>query len=90
MAKAVRVGSGPADDTHCLVLATDGLSEIGIGVANPAAAVVEAVATAQGGASELRPVTAARAVVERALAAQQAQRAGDNVASAVLWVAEPG
>lgn len=73
--------------TRALVLATDGLSEPGIGVDVPEAAVAEAAARAEQAEPALRPLTAARALVEQALEAQRRQRAGDNVASAVLWIA---
>jgi hypothetical protein len=37
-------------------------------------------------APELRPLEAARALVEAALDAHRAQGAGDNVAAAVYWI----
>jgi serine/threonine protein phosphatase PrpC len=86
----VRVCAGSSEHIRCLVLATDGLSEIGIGVANPAGVVAEVVGQASARTTDLRPLATARGVVERALASQSAQRAGDNVAAAVLWVDEPG
>jgi serine/threonine protein phosphatase PrpC len=80
----VRCGSEPLGDARAIVLATDGLSERGIGVADPAAAVGEV--TARGGREPegLRSLAAARDLVERALEAQRRQRGGDNVAAAVL------
>jgi Protein phosphatase 2C len=82
---ALRFGSAPLDALRGVVLATDGLSERGIGVADPAAAVAGAAADAQAEAPALRPLALARALAERALAAQRRQRAGDNVATAVFW-----
>jgi serine/threonine protein phosphatase PrpC len=69
-----------------VVLASDGLSEQGIGVADPEAAISPAAAQAARAADALRPLTLARGVVSRALDAQRAQRSGDNIASAALWL----
>jgi serine/threonine protein phosphatase PrpC len=73
---------------RALMLATDGLSEAGIGVAEPARAVEESVADARTLSADLRPLAAARGVVERALAAQHRNAAGDNVATACVWLAD--
>ena len=70
-----------------LVAVTDGLSETGIGVADPAAAVRSAVAGARERAREERAREAARAVARAALDAHRSQLAGDNVAVAVAWLA---
>lgn len=75
-------------DTSAVVLATDGLSERGIGVDDPAAAVHAAAARAAAASGGLRALAIARGVVETALAAHRRNDAGDNVASAV-WVAGP-
>jgi len=82
---ALRVGSAPLSAPCGVVLATDGLSERGIGVADPAAAVAAAAASARTAEPALRPLVLARDLAERALAAQRRQRAGDNVATAVIW-----
>ena len=74
------------EDYTITVLATDGLSERGIGVEAPAAAVADAVDRAGRTDEPVRPLEAARGTVETALAAQRAQGAGDNVASAVAWL----
>jgi serine/threonine protein phosphatase PrpC len=71
--------------TRAVVLVTDGLSERGIGVAVPESAVAECVDAAQRDKPELRPLSAARGVVERALAEHRRHRSGDNVAAAVAW-----
>ena len=76
--------SGP----RAILLATDGLSEEAIGVANPARAVAESVGAARSVGADLRPLAAARGVAERALAAQRANAAGDNVATACVWLAD--
>ena len=80
------VGTRPLRDVRAIVLATDGLSEVGIGVADPAAAVVEIVSAAARYAADLRPLEAARSVVEIALAAHRENRAGDNAAAGVVWL----
>ncbi|TMA31224.1 MAG: hypothetical protein E6J87_16285 [Deltaproteobacteria bacterium] len=71
---------------EAIVLATDGLSEAGIGVADPVRAVAQSVAVARGLAADLRPLAAARGLLERALEAQRANAAGDNVATACVWL----
>jgi serine/threonine protein phosphatase PrpC len=81
------LGTAPLGGIRAVALVTDGLSETGIGVADPAAAVAAAVRDAAGASGDLRPLAAARAIVERALAAQRDNRAGDNVAAAVAWLA---
>jgi hypothetical protein len=73
-------------DSRALVLATDGLSEPGIGVTNPAAAIAACTADCERRQPDLRPLGMARGLAERALEAQRAQRAGDNVATAVAWL----
>jgi serine/threonine protein phosphatase PrpC len=72
--------------TRAVVLATDGLSEQGIGVPVPEDAVAECLAQAERGPADLRALTAARGLVERALAEHLHHRSGDNVAAAVAFV----
>jgi len=81
-----RVGSAPLAGTRALVLVTDGLTERGIGVDDPEAAVREAVAAAACVPAPRRTLVAARGVVERACAAHRRRNAGDNVACAVVWI----
>jgi hypothetical protein len=76
------------DVPRAIVLATDGLSEPAIGVANPARAVAESVAAARRLGAELRPLGAARDLAERALDAQRANASGDNVATACMWLGD--
>ena len=71
-----------------IVLASDGLSEAGIGVTQPARAVAESVAAARAEAADLRPLATARGLAERALEAQRQNGAGDNVATACAWLAD--
>jgi hypothetical protein len=71
---------------RAIVLATDGLSEAGIGVADPARAVAESVRAACALGVDLRALAAARGVVERALGAQRRNAAGDAVATACVWL----
>jgi serine/threonine protein phosphatase PrpC len=78
-------GAQPLGGTRAIVLVTDGLSERGIGVAVPEDAVAECAEQAASAAPELRPLGAARGVVDRALAEHRRHRAGDNVAAAVAW-----
>ena len=84
LAARARIGSAPLAGTRALVLATDGLSERGIGVDAPESAVEAALERAGRASPELRPLEAARGLVDCALAAHRRQRAGDNVAAAVL------
>jgi serine/threonine protein phosphatase PrpC len=76
----------PLTGLRALMLITDGLSEHGIGVESPDAAIADAVRQAASVAPKLRPLEAARSAVESALAAHAHNKAGDNVASAALWL----
>ena len=80
------VGTACLGGVVAVALVTDGLSEVGIGVADPAAAVASAIDEAAGAASDLRPLGAARGIVERAISAQRSHRSGDNIAAAVAWL----
>jgi Protein phosphatase 2C len=73
---------------RAIVLATDGLSEAGIGVESPARAVADSVRVAAEQHADTRALAAARGVAERALDAQRRNVAGDNVATACVWLAE--
>jgi serine/threonine protein phosphatase PrpC len=75
----------PLDAIECLVAATDGLSEDGIGVEDPEATVRAAVDAVRRKPVRERAPGAARRIVEAALAAQTAQKAGDNVSAALAW-----
>ena len=82
----VRVEIAETASCRALVLVSDGLSETGIGVEDPANAVMQAVRDAAGRAADLRPLEAARNIVRRALTSHRENRSGDNAAAAVLWL----
>ena len=82
-----RIGEEHLADTQALVLATDGLSERGIGVDEPADTVAAAVRSAADLPPPERAVALARVVVEASLAAHRKRRSGDNVAVAAAWLA---
>lgn len=84
-ALAVRSGSEALAGSRAIVLATDGLSERGIGVASPASAVLAAAARGASLQPALRALETARALVETALEAHRHHRSGDNIATAVYW-----
>jgi serine/threonine protein phosphatase PrpC len=84
LAEKCAIGWLPLHAARALALVSDGLSERGIGVADPARAVVDAHHEALALDAPLRPAALARGIAERALAAQRRQRSGDNLASAVL------
>jgi serine/threonine protein phosphatase PrpC len=86
LAVAVRVERIDATRGRALVLATDGLSERGIGVDDPTEAVRAAVRDAQSASADLRSLEAARGLLRRALDAHRRNRSGDNTAAAVLWI----
>jgi serine/threonine protein phosphatase PrpC len=78
-------GSRSLAATRAVVLATDGLSERGIGVEDPCAAVSEALAAAAREARGAGARETARRLLETALAAHRRNPSGDNVAVAVVW-----
>jgi serine/threonine protein phosphatase PrpC len=82
------IGAAPLAGARALVLATDGLTQPGIGVDDPERAVREAIDASASASPALRPLAAARCLVERACAAHRAGRSGDNAACAVVWLGE--
>ena len=82
----VRSGQDSLADTRAMILSTDGLSERGIGVDLPEAAVLEAVDRALRLDADLAPLETARHLVELALEAHRRHKAGDNIATAVHWI----
>jgi hypothetical protein len=83
------IGVRGSSNLRAVVLATDGLSEAGIGVEDPAAAVYGQVARAAlDMGPERRAVETCRGVVEIAMRAQQRQKAGDNIGCSVLWLGD--
>jgi len=81
------IGTEALGNTRAVVLATDGISETGIGVEVPEFTVSECAAGADRFALELRPLELARNVAEAALAAHRRHRSGDNIAAAVGYLA---
>jgi len=81
----LRFGHEPLAGVRCLTLASDGISERGIGVEDPAGAVADALTRGCGHAAHLRPLETARALTEIALASHRSHDAGDNIACAV-WL----
>ncbi len=84
LSDSTETGIGPLAGLRALVLATDGLSERGIGVIDPSEEVAR-LADAEHDA-ELGPLTLARGLVEVALDAQRHHGSGDNVGVAVIWL----
>jgi len=82
LAKNSVVGVESLANTRAVILATDGISETGIGVDVPEFTLSECAAGADRSAPDLRPLRLARNVAEAALAAHQRHRAGDNIAAA--------
>lgn len=74
-------------DLRAVALVTDGISEPGIGVEDPAQAVHASIAGVEiGTAADLSAVRACRAIAETAMHAHRRQRAGDNLACSVVWL----
>ena len=88
LAPIVRIGLEPLADARCVVAVTDGISEQGIGLEDPAAAILEAARSAAASEPPLRAMALARAVAEAALDAQRKHEAGDNVGVAVCWLGD--
>lgn len=85
----IDAGTAPLAGTRAIALATDGLSEEGIGVSVPANAVQQAVVDATHARTpELRPLDAARSLAEIANQSHRDQQSGDNIATAVAWLGE--
>ncbi|MDG2334205.1 MAG: protein phosphatase 2C domain-containing protein [Myxococcota bacterium] len=86
-----RSDSGYQDlaDTRALILATDGLSETNIGVADPARAVLEALAESEGADDEDRALGLAKHLSATAIQAHIDNRAGDNIGCSVLDLRGP-
>lgn len=80
----VHVESVSVRSLQALVLASDGLSEQGIGVEDPSGEVHRALALGRRSEPELRPLAVAKAVAAVALGAQRRQAAGDNIACGVV------
>ncbi len=82
-----RVGVRSLAGLRAVALATDGLSERGIGVEDPARTVHECIARIEPGtAADLSALRACRSIVEDAMSAHRRQQAGDNLACSVVWL----
>lgn len=86
LARRCRIESHPLKSVQAVVCCTDGLSEEGIGVEDPVAAVTASFAHAATAAPELRPMHMARGLCELSNAAHREGRSGDNIAVAVHWL----
>jgi serine/threonine protein phosphatase PrpC len=86
MGARLHAGSAPVAGRCAIVLVTDGISEQHIGVDHPDRAVAEAVRTAAAARPELRALETARGLAELAQDAHVTHQAGDNVATAVVWL----
>lgn len=86
LANKCRMGDERLAGTQALVLATDGLSERGVGVDEPEDTVAAALIAAAEQAAAERAGALARGVIEAALDAHRRRRSGDNVATAVAWL----
>ncbi len=86
LARRCRIESHSLDGLQAVVCCTDGLSEQGIGVEDPVAAVTASFAHAGTAPPELRPIHLARGLCELSNAAHREGRSGDNIAVAVHWL----
>ena len=87
LASRAAIGCRTLAGARAVVLATDGLSEEGIGVADPARAVTNAVQHAEdAGDDETAARRIAQEILDTALAAQRENESGDNIAVAVARV----
>ena len=81
------IGARSLSEIRAVVLATDGLSEPGIGLEDPPRVVFNAVSRAElDSPADRRAVDTCREVVEVAMRSQRSQKAGDNMGCSVLWL----
>jgi serine/threonine protein phosphatase PrpC len=80
------IGTETLPGVRAVALATDGISESGIGVDLPEFTIGECADVAEKAKPDLRPLEFARSVTEAALAAHRSHRSGDNIATAVTWL----
>lgn len=82
-----KIGIRGLADLSAVVLATDGLSEPGIGVADPARAVhATASRIALDAPADRHAVDTCRGITEVAMQSHRDQKAGDNMGCAVAWI----
>lgn|GEM_PF-673906 len=80
------LGTAALAGIRAVVLATDGLSERGLGVDDPAQTVAQVSARAAEVPGTLRALETCRGLVQAALDAHRRNASGDNVAAAVAWL----
>jgi hypothetical protein len=81
------MGERSLGDLRAIVLATDGLSEPGIGVKDPAQSVFGVVSDVEVDAPvDRRATDTCRAIAETAMRAHRRQKAGDNMGCSVIWL----
>jgi serine/threonine protein phosphatase PrpC len=86
--KYAMMGERSLGDLRAIVLATDGLSEPGIGVKDPAQSVFGVVSDVEVDAPvDRRATDTCRAIAETAMRAHRRQKAGDNMGCSVIWLA---
>lgn len=83
--RALCFSANPAKGCVALVAATDGLSEPGIGVADPVQLVRGAIAEIDALPRDRRAAAGAKRIVDEACETQHQNGAGDNIAVAVAW-----
>ena len=81
---ATALGFEPLADARTIVLATDGLSEQGIGLDDPSGTIAELIRAAREIEPGQRSQWIARQVAERANASHRQRSSGDNLAAAVI------
>ena len=85
--KYALMGERSLEDLRAIVLATDGLSEPGIGVEDPAQSVFGVVSEVEVDTpADRRATDACRAIAETAMRAHRRQKAGDNMGCSVIWL----
>jgi serine/threonine protein phosphatase PrpC len=85
--KYALMGDRSLEDLRAIVLATDGLSEPGIGVEDPAQSVFGVVSDVEVDApADRRATDACRTIAETAMRAHRRQKAGDNMGCSVIWL----
>jgi serine/threonine protein phosphatase PrpC len=80
------IGAEALAGIRAVVLATDGLSERGVGVNDPGLTVAEVSARAARAKGSSRALETARGLVQAALDAHRRNASGDNVAAAAAWL----
>jgi len=80
------IGAETLAGLRAVVLATDGLSERGVGVDDPGLTVVQVSAQAARALDTSRALETARGLAQAALDAHRRNASGDNVAAAAAWL----